>query len=204
MIRSVYCTFALAFSLAACGQGNQADTNGGSTAATGNDLNVAQDNGATAANTAAQPANLQPAVLRTADGQEAGTVSVRQAGSDVVLTVTATNLPQGERGMHIHTAGRCEGPTFESAGGHWNPGSKQHGKLNPAGAHRGDMDNLVVGADGRGTATVTLAGASLSGGDGSILDADGASLMIHQGPDDYRTDPSGDSGSRIACAVLGG
>jgi Cu-Zn family superoxide dismutase len=112
-------------------------------------------------------------------------------------------MPPGTYGMHIHAVGKCEGPKFESAGPHWNPGERQHGRNNPKGAHAGDLDNLTVGAGGSGgvTSNLTLA---LSGGMTPILDQDGASLLIHAKADDYRTDPSGNSGDRIACAVLSG
>ena len=97
-----------------------------------------------------------------------------------------------------HAVGRCEGPDFASAGSHWNPAGKKHGLNNPAGPHAGDMPNVEVAANGVLSATVVLAGASMD----SLLDADGAALLIHAGADDYMTDPSGNSGARIACAVI--
>jgi Cu-Zn family superoxide dismutase len=90
--------------------------------------------------------------------------------------------------------GQCDGPDFKSAGPHWNPAGRQHGHDNPLGAHLGDLPNLSVGSDGRGTASFTV--------DGDMADADGTSLVIHADPDDNKTDPSGNSGARIACAVL--
>ena len=97
--------------------------------------------------------------------------------------------------MHIHQVGRCDGPGFESAGPHWNPTGRQHGRLNPAGRHAGDLGNLQVLADG--SVSVEVAGPNAS-----VFDADGAALVIHAQKDDERTDPSGNSGARIACAVL--
>jgi Cu-Zn family superoxide dismutase len=101
--------------------------------------------------------------------------------------------------MHIHEAGRCEGPDFKSAGAHWNPGGKQHGRLNPAGEHAGDLGNIQVEADGSIKMDYLP---DPAGNVPNALDADGASLVIHAQRDDEQTDPSGNSGARIACAVL--
>jgi Cu-Zn family superoxide dismutase len=124
----------------------------------------------------------------------------------VTLRIDAAGLPAGMHGAHLHTVGKCEGPKFTSAGGHWNPTGKQHGHQNPAGYHTGDLGNLGVGADGKLTAGLLVPGARLSSngvGDGPVLlDADGAALVIHAAQDDEKTDPSGNSGDRIACAVL--
>jgi Cu-Zn family superoxide dismutase len=147
---------------------------------------------------------LQTAALRTADGQQIGTASVREEQGATVLTVDVNRMPAGTYGMHVHAAGKCEGPAFESAGPHWNPQSKQHGTQNPQGPHAGDLENLTIGQNGAGGATLTLSGTELRSGQSPMLDADGAALMIHAKADDYRTDPSGNSGDRIACAVLGG
>lgn len=147
---------------------------------------------------------LQTAALRTADGQQIGTASVRGELGSVVLTVDVNRMPPGTYGMHVHSVGKCEGPKFESAGPHWNPENKQHGTQNPQGAHAGDLENLTIGQNGSGGATLTLSGIELSEGRTPMLDGDGAALVIHAKADDYRTDPSGNSGDRVACAVLGG
>jgi Cu-Zn family superoxide dismutase len=147
---------------------------------------------------------VQSAELRTVEGRNVGSVAMREENGAAILTIGVQGMPEGEYGMHVHAVGRCEGPKFESAGAHWNPDEKQHGKNNPQGPHAGDLDNLRIGSAGSGGATVTLAGVALSSGMAPLLDADGAALMIHAKPDDYRTDPSGNSGDRIACAVLGG
>lgn len=147
---------------------------------------------------------LQTAALRTADGQQIGTASVREELGATVLTVDVNRMPAGTYGMHVHAVGKCEGPAFESAGAHWNPQSKQHGTENPQGPHAGDLENLTIGQNGAGGATLTLGGTELRSGQTPMLDADGAALVIHAKADDYRTDPSGNSGDRIACAVLGG
>ena len=114
------------------------------------------------------------------------------------MTIAATGLPAGVHGVHIHTTGKCDAPDFTTAGGHWNPTGKMHGSENPMGPHEGDLPNLTVGADGSGNLTFTVAGASLA----TMLDADGAAFVVHAGSDDYKTDPSGNSGGRIACGVF--
>lgn len=141
------------------------------------------------------------AQLRTVDGKEVGTVTASADENGVVVTVDARTMVAGIKGMHVHSIGRCEGPKFESAGPHWNPTGRQHGKDNPAGPHRGDLPNLDVGQGGTGTVTFTLPGAAIGGAAG-LLDADGAAFVIHAAADDYRTDPSGNSGDRIACGVF--
>ena len=145
-----------------------------------------------------------PAALKTADGGDAGMVTLAEDGKAVTIKVEVAGLQPGPHGVHLHTVGRCDGPKFDSAGPHWNPLGKQHGKDNPEGAHLGDLANLDVGADGRGTASFTLSGQSLMGGEHPLIDLDGAALVIHAKADDYKTDPSGASGDRVACAVLGG
>ena len=139
--------------------------------------------------------------IRKADGALAARAMVWQNHASVEVRVQAAGLPAGHYGVHLHAVGRCERPAFASAGPHWNPTARQHGSLNPAGHHLGDLPNLDVDAMGGGRLEFTISGASLTGADG-ILDADGAALVIHAAPDDYRTDPSGNSGARIACGVL--
>jgi Cu-Zn family superoxide dismutase len=130
-----------------------------------------------------------------------GSASLASDPNGVTVTIDASGLPQGMHGLHLHEKGLCEGPKFESAGAHWNPAGKKHGRDNPQGAHLGDLANLEIGADGKGTAKFLIAGATMEGANG-IADADGTSLVVHAKADDYKTDPSGDSGDRIACTVL--
>lgn len=142
------------------------------------------------------------ATLVDAGGVARASASAVQSADAIRLQVSAINMAPGAYGAHVHMTGRCDAPGFESAGGHWNPTNHQHGRNNPAGMHKGDLPNLMVGADGRGTLEVSIPYASISGAANRLLDSDGAALVIHSGPDDYRTDPSGNSGARIACGVF--
>jgi Cu-Zn family superoxide dismutase len=152
-----------------------------------------------------------PAVpLVSPTGEIIGEVRGGDSDDGATLIVEAQGLPPGPHGMHIHDVGICEGPGFESAGPHWNPTGRQHGGQNPQGAHMGDLENITVGQDGQLRVQVLVPGTYLRAegrdtrpGARQILDASGAALVIHASPDDYRTDPSGNSGARIACAVLG-
>ncbi|WP_375392563.1 superoxide dismutase family protein [uncultured Sphingomonas sp.] len=138
------------------------------------------------------------AALVTAAGLPAGRARVTEVAGGLRVTIDARGLAPGQHGAHLHTVGRCNPPDFASAGGHWNPAGARHGSMNPQGPHAGDLPNLVIGPDGRGALGVTLAGATMDG----LLDADGAALVIHAAGDDLMTDPSGNSGARIACGVL--
>lgn len=138
------------------------------------------------------------AMLRNAAGADAGRATVTEVAGGLRFTVDAKGLPGGTHGAHVHTVGRCDPPAFETAGPHWNPTSMKHGTMNPQGPHQGDLPNIVVDGSGRGTIGATIPGATLA----SLMDSDGAALVIHAGPDDMRTDPSGQSGGRIACGIL--
>jgi superoxide dismutase, Cu-Zn family len=144
---------------------------------------------------AARPVAM--AILRDTAGAEVGQAQVFENADSLRITLTATGLGAGEHGLHIHAVGKCEAPGFTSAGPHWNPTTKQHGRDNPMGAHHGDLPNIVIGADGRGSVDAPLPGTRAE-----MLDADGAAIIIHAGPDDYKTDPTGNSGGRIACGVF--
>jgi Cu-Zn family superoxide dismutase len=150
-----------------------------------------------------EPQGGAPVALVNAGGQSIGSVRAWQTAGGVTFRIDATGLPHGVHGIHVHAVGRCDPPDFASAGPHWNPLAKKHGMNNPAGPHAGDLPNVEVAANGVLGATVTLPGASLTAsGPGALLDADGASLVLHAAADDYLTDASGNSGPRIACAVL--
>ncbi|MCC6829669.1 MAG: superoxide dismutase family protein [Novosphingobium sp.] len=141
------------------------------------------------------------ATLRDAGGAEKGTATLTSDGTRLTLAVTVAGLAAAEHGAHLHTTGRCDAPDFASAGGHLNPHGKQHGMENPQGSHLGDLPNLSIGADGKGSFSVPLNG-SPAEIEALLFDADGTALVVHAKPDDYRTDPSGNSGPRIACGVL--
>lgn len=140
--------------------------------------------------------------VRKADGSVAARAMVYISRHGVEVRVQAAGLAPGHYGVHVHGVGRCEGPEFESAGPHWNPAGREHGTLNPQGHHLGDLPNIEVDSDGAGRLEFAIAGAVMQGGEHPLFDADGASVVIHAAPDDYRTDPGGNSGARIACGVL--
>ena len=138
------------------------------------------------------------AMIQTASGVTVGRATATDVAGGIRYTIDANGMPPGTHGAHVHTTGRCDAPDFSTAGGHWNPTAAQHGTMNPMGPHEGDLPNLIVGTGGRGTLGVTVPGQSMAG----LLDADGAAIIIHAGPDDLMTDPSGNSGGRIACGVF--
>ncbi|MEA3062034.1 MAG: superoxide dismutase, Cu-Zn family [Sphingomonadales bacterium] len=143
------------------------------------------------------------AQIKMPDGRLAARAAVRAAGHSLRVRVDAADLAPGIYAVHFHAVGRCDPPAFASAGPHWNPTARQHGKDNPMGMHMGDLPNLVVGADRRGRYEFAIADATLAGPSAdALLDGDGAAVVIHAQADDYRTDPSGNSGARIACGVL--
>lgn len=138
-----------------------------------------------------------------AGGRELGVLTLADAGATISVDGTLRGLPPGVHGMHVHAVGRCEAPDFASAGPHWSPTPKQHGSANPAGPHHGDLMNLTVGADSSVVVKMSTPAGSLRG-EHPLLDADGAAFVIHATADDYKTDPSGNSGARIACGVVSG
>ncbi len=140
--------------------------------------------------------------LRTATGQSVGRAVFTPSGAGVHIVVDVHGLPPGPKGVHIHETGACTPPAFTSAGGHFNPDGRQHGSENPQGSHAGDLPNLVVAADGSGHLVVTTDRVALGSRRTSLFDADGSALIVHSGPDDLKTDPTGNSGGRIACGVI--
>lgn len=140
--------------------------------------------------------------LRNVSGQPVATATLTQVGDVVRIVLEAQGLPPGVKAVHIHEVGACEGPTFTSAGGHFNPLGKQHGLLNPQGAHAGDLSNITIGPDGKGSMETSTQQVTLGAGATSLFDANGSALVIHAAPDDFRTDPTGNSGARIACGAI--
>ena len=142
------------------------------------------------------------AEIKNAKGQAVGTATLAQINNGVRIVVTVSGVPPGEKAVHIHEVGRCDPPAFTSAGEHFNPTRKAHGLKNPAGPHAGDLPNILVDADGTGRLETYSERVTLGSGWNSLLGNDGKTLVIHSAPDDHRTDPTGNSGARLACGVI--
>lgn len=150
---------------------------------------------------AAQSAQIAHADLKDKSGKAVGTADLTQTRAGVLIKLSVKDFKPGEHGIHIHAVGKCDAP-FESAGPHFNPGNHKHGMLAGEG-HAGDLPNLHVPQNGDLEIEMVAADVTLdSGKPNSLLDSDGSSLVIHASADDYRTDPAGDSGERIACGVI--
>ena len=135
-------------------------------------------------------------------GNAVGEGSIAAEGEGVRITGQVRNLPAGTHGMHLHEVGRCDPPDFTTAGGHFNPGGKEHGEKNPKGPHMGDLGNLEVGSNGEGNINVVAKGVTLDAGGNSLFHEGGTALVIHAKADDMKTNPSGNSGNRITCGVV--
>lgn len=138
--------------------------------------------------------------LTFADGSPAGIATLVSDANGLRIEMNATGMTPGAHGFHLHTTGKCEGPGFTSAGGHLNPGNRKHGNMAAGGAHLGDLPNLQIGSSGSGSAIETVPGGRTALG--AIFDADGTAVIVHANPDDYRTDPTGNAGDRVACGVF--
>ena len=141
------------------------------------------------------------AVLNDAKGDEVGKATLTSTPSGLLISLELTAVPAGEHAFHIHAVGKCEPPDFKSAGGHFNPDETKHGLMNPEGPHAGDMPNLHVPADGKLQIEVLNPTVTLSA-ESALLDEDGAAIVIHAVADDYKSDPAGNAGDRIACGVV--
>jgi Cu-Zn family superoxide dismutase len=141
------------------------------------------------------------ATISLANGQPAGTARVVAVGNQVNLVVGLTGIAPGVHGIHIHTVGQCKAPDFSSAGGHLNPLGRKHGALAEGGKHAGDLPNVTIQPGGSGALTAELSGTP-DQVRAWLFDADGSAIVVHADPDDYLTDPSGNSGARIACGVI--
>jgi superoxide dismutase, Cu-Zn family len=141
------------------------------------------------------------ATLKNAQGQTVGNATLTETPHGVLIHVSLTGAPAGVHAFHIHGTGKCEAP-FASAGGHFNPTSKQHGLQNAMGMHAGDMPNIDIPAGGALTFEVVNHDATLKPGTNSLLDADGSAIVIHDKADDYKSDPAGNAGDRVICGVI--
>lgn len=151
----------------------------------------------------ASPATAQTAKasLKDQKGVDVGTVDLTQTPAGVLLRLSLKGAPAGEHAFHIHTVGKCE-PPFTSAGGHFNPGNHKHGLLVGAG-HAGDMPNLHIPSDGVLMVEILNTAVTLEKGKpNSVFHDGGTSIVIHAGKDDYKSDPAGNAGDRIACGII--
>jgi Cu-Zn family superoxide dismutase len=158
--------------------------------------------GAAASKKSAPATPPATAEVKTADGKDVGIVTLTQTRSGVRLSGSLKGLPAGEHALHVHSVGKCE-PPFTSAGPHFNPAQKKHGKLNPEGHHAGDMDNIVVPASGNLALKIVNKDITLEKGKpNSVFQEGGTAVVVHAAKDDYTTDPTGNAGDRIACGVV--
>lgn len=137
-----------------------------------------------------------------AEGKDIGTVKLTQLEQGVKMDLQVKNLPPGQHAFHVHEVGKCKGPDFKSAGDHFSPLERKHGFDTAGGPHAGDMPNLVVKADGTVHMEIINSNVTLNKGASALLKPGGTALVIHSGPDDHVTQPSGDAGGRIACAEI--
>lgn len=149
----------------------------------------------------AQAASPIEVNLKNGKGEDVGMATLTEVAGGVKVKLSAKGLAPGVHGIHFHDKASCVGPKFESAGGHFATSNKQHGDV-PGGPHAGDMPNITADAQGMVNTEFTNAGVRLGKGDNSLLKVGGTSLVIHAKADDRKTQPSGDSGDRVACGEI--
>ncbi len=141
--------------------------------------------------------------IYNADSDIIGKATFSEDPQGVKVQVALEGLEPGFHGIHIHEFPKCDGPDFESAGNHWTIDDSKHGLMHPEGPHIGDMPNIEIGGDGTvADYEYVLPEATLKDGNGSMFSDEGKSLIIHSGQDDGVSQPAGDSGERVACAVI--
>lgn len=151
----------------------------------------------------AQTPQRAEATFRDLQGQEIGNAVLTQTANGVLIEIELSNVAEGEHGFHIHETGVCDAADgFKAAGGHYEPSQHQHGYMAAGGPHAGDMPNQFVTGDRTLRAHVLNPNVTLSDGPASLFDADGSAIVVHAGPDDYHSQPAGNAGNRIACAVI--
>ncbi|MUV38182.1 Superoxide dismutase [Lentibacillus sp. JNUCC-1] len=198
--------FITTVALAACGgntEDNSSDTQGNTDQADANSEQTDQNNGDSDESKQESDGDTVEVDLNNGDGDSVGTAMLEEKSDGVLVTLEGENLPKGTHAFHIHEKGQCEAPDFKSAGGHFNPEDTNHGYDDPEGPHAGDMPNIVVGEDGTVTQSFLAKDVTLEEGDDlSLMKEEGTSLVIHEGADDGKSQPSGDAGDRLACGSI--
>jgi Cu-Zn family superoxide dismutase len=151
---------------------------------------------------ATAPGTRATAELKDKDGKTVGHATLQEQSDGVLINVVTQGLTPGLHGVHVHAVGKCEGPAFASAGGHFNPANKKHGLKSPDGPHGGDLPNMLVAKDGAGRFEALTDAITLRAGALSVFDTDGSAIVVHAGADDDMTDPAGNSGDRVACGII--
>lgn len=145
---------------------------------------------------------LKEVAMLNVDGDKLGTATLTEDSEGVSIKLKLEGVSPGWHGIHVHEYAKCEPPDFTSAGNHYNPEDKEHGLMNPKGPHLGDLPNVEANGDGKIDEELKLLDATLLDGKNSLIREEGTSLVLHDGPDDGYTQPSGDSGERIACGKI--
>ncbi|MGM9923105.1 MAG: superoxide dismutase family protein [Bacillus sp. (in: firmicutes)] len=186
------CVLAFVFVLAACGNSDESEEQ--------NDAGKQVEEQVINEDGLAKPKTVD---FHNSEEEKIGTAELKETSEGVDVKVKASDLPEGEHGFHFHEKAACEAPTFESAGSHYNPTGSEHGLTHGSGPHAGDLPNLTVAEDGTVEAEFTAEMVTLDkSGETSLLKEGGTALVIHEKADDGKSQPSGDSGNRLACAVI--